>query len=228
MQVPASMCNRHGLIAGATGTGKTKTLQLMAEQLSAIGVPGVRRRHQGRPLRPAASRARPNDRVTDARHRARRRVDAGGHPGDVPLARRPRARRARARHGVVVRPAAPRQGARRQRHADVVARRWCSDYADKAGLALLDLADLRAVLQYLTSDDGKAELKGIGGLSSATAGVLLRKIVELEQQGAEAFFGEPELDTADLLRTTPRRQGRHQLPRAAPRCRTSPSCSRRS
>ena len=82
------------------------------------------------------------------------------------------------------------------------------DYADKAGLALLDLDDLRAVLQYLTSDDGKAELQGIGGLSSATAGVLLRKIVELDQQGAEAFFGEPELDTADLLRTTRRRQGR--------------------
>ena len=47
VQVPASMCNRHGLIAGATGTGKTKTLQLMAEQLSAMGVAGVRRRHQG-------------------------------------------------------------------------------------------------------------------------------------------------------------------------------------
>ena len=77
------------------------------------------------------------------------------------------------------------------------------DYADKAGSALLDLADLRAVLQYLTSDDGKAELQGIGGLSSATAGVLLRKIVELEQQGAEAFFGEPELDIADLMQTTP-------------------------
>ena len=76
------------------------------------------------------------------------------------------------------------------------------DYADRAGLALVDLDDLRAVLQFLTGADGKAELQGIGGLSSATAGVLLRKIVELDQQGAEAFFGEPELDTAELMRTT--------------------------
>src|SRR6185503_19424816 len=76
------------------------------------------------------------------------------------------------------------------------------DFADKAGLPLVDLDDLRAVLQYLTGDDGKAELKAIGGISAATAGVLLRKIIELDQQGAEAFFGEPELETADLMRTT--------------------------
>ena len=76
------------------------------------------------------------------------------------------------------------------------------DYADRAGLALVDLDDLRAVLQFLTGAEGKAELQGIGGLSSATVGVLLRKIVELDQQGAEAFFGEPELDTAELMRTT--------------------------
>jgi len=76
------------------------------------------------------------------------------------------------------------------------------DYADNAGLALVDLDDLRAVLQFLTSAEGKAELQGIGGLSSATAGVLLRKIIELDQQGAESFFGEPELDTAELMRTT--------------------------
>src|SRR4029079_3806941 len=74
------------------------------------------------------------------------------------------------------------------------------DFADKAGLALLDLADLRAVLQYLTRESGKAAPPALGGLSSPTAGGLLRKIVELEHQGAEAFFGEPELDTAALLR----------------------------
>src|SRR5205085_11933306 len=80
-------------------------------------------------------------------------------------------------------------------------------YADDSGLALLDLDDLREVLKFLTSDEGKAELEGIGGLSTATAGVLLRKIVELEDQGAEAFFGEPEFDVADLLRTTADGQG---------------------
>jgi hypothetical protein len=80
-------------------------------------------------------------------------------------------------------------------------------YADDHELALLDLVDLRAVLTFLNGDEGKDELKQIGGLSSATAGVLLRKIVELEDQGAEAFFGEPQLDVADLLRTTPEGQG---------------------
>ena len=74
-------------------------------------------------------------------------------------------------------------------------------YADKAGLTMLDLKDLRAVIQYLTSDEGKDDLKELGGLSAATAGVILRSLIGFADQGAEAFFGEPEFDTADLLRT---------------------------
>jgi DNA helicase HerA-like ATPase len=75
-------------------------------------------------------------------------------------------------------------------------------YADKAGLPLLDLKDLRAVLTHLTSDEGKAELKNIGGLSASTVGVILRTLINFADQGAEAFFGEPEFDIADLLRVT--------------------------
>ena len=75
-------------------------------------------------------------------------------------------------------------------------------YADRAGLPLLDLADLRAVVQYLTSDEGKADLKELGGLSRATAGVILRELIGFSDQGADAFFGEPEFDTSDLLRLT--------------------------
>ena len=74
-------------------------------------------------------------------------------------------------------------------------------YADGAGLPLLDLADLRAVVGFLVSDEGKADLKGLGRLSSATAGVILRELIVFEDQGADAFFGEPEFDTRDLLRT---------------------------
>ena len=74
-------------------------------------------------------------------------------------------------------------------------------YADKAGLPLLDLKDLRAVIAYLVSDAGKAELDGLGGLSKATAGVILRELVAFQDQGAEVFFGEPEFDTRELLRT---------------------------
>ena len=80
-------------------------------------------------------------------------------------------------------------------------------YADKAGLPLLDLADLRAVVGHLTSTEGKADLKELGGLSSATAGVILRELIAFEDQGADAFFGEPEFETADLLRTAPDGRG---------------------
>jgi DNA helicase HerA-like ATPase len=73
-------------------------------------------------------------------------------------------------------------------------------WAEGAGMALLDLEDLRAVLQYLTSDDGKAELDGLGGLSKATVGVILRELVAFASAGADVFFGEPEIDTAEFLR----------------------------
>ena len=73
-------------------------------------------------------------------------------------------------------------------------------YADEKGLPLLDLSDLRALLTFLDSDDGKAELEGIGGLASATVGVLLRGLVGLEDGGGNELFGEPQLDVTDLLR----------------------------
>ena len=205
VQLPAAMCNRHGLIAGATGTGKTKTLQLMAEQLSAMGVPVFAADIKGDLSglsRPGASDTRTTARATELG------VEwvAGGHPvtflslgGLGP--------------GVPVRATVSSFGP--QLLAKVLGSNDTQasslslvfHYADTAGLALLDLADLRAVLQFLTSDEGKAELKGIGGVSSATAGVLLRDISELEQQGGDVFFGEPELNTADLMRTTSEGQG---------------------
>ena len=63
-------------------------------------------------------------------------------------------------------------------------------YADLKGLPLLDLSDLRAVVSWLTSDEGKADLKELGGLSAATAGVILRELIGFQDQGADAFFGE--------------------------------------
>ena len=74
-------------------------------------------------------------------------------------------------------------------------------YADDAGLALLDLADLVALIKFLASEDGKAVQDEYGGMSTQTLNVLLRKAMELEGQGAEVFFGEPEFDINDLLRT---------------------------
>jgi DNA helicase HerA-like ATPase len=80
-------------------------------------------------------------------------------------------------------------------------------YCDDNDLPLLDLADLATTLKFLSSDEGKPILEEYGGMSKASVGVLLRAIVVLEQEGADAFFGEPEFDVADLLRTTPEGQG---------------------
>jgi DNA helicase HerA-like ATPase len=75
-------------------------------------------------------------------------------------------------------------------------------YADKAGLPLVDLKDLRAVIQHLVSDEGKKDLENLGGLAKQTAGVILRELVNFSAAGGEEFFGEPEFDVHDLLRTS--------------------------
>jgi len=80
-------------------------------------------------------------------------------------------------------------------------------YADDQKLPLVDLSDLRATLNYLNGDEGKAAMAEYGGIATATAGVMIRKIVELEQQGADAFFGDPEFDIDDLLRAAPDGRG---------------------
>src|SRR5689334_24152880 len=201
VRIPLGMLNRHGLVAGATGTGKTKTLQLLAEQLSAQGVPVFAADVKG-DLSGVSAPGEANDKVTARAKELGVDWSPSGHPvtflslgGIGP--------------GVPIRATVSSFGPAllaKVRGANETQTSWLAlvfHYADGAGLPLLDLSDLRAVLQYLTSDDGKAELKGIGGLSSATAGVLLRSIVELESQGASAFFGEPELEVSDLLRTTP-------------------------
>jgi uncharacterized protein len=205
VQVPAAMCNRHGLIAGATGTGKTKTLQLMAEQLSAMGVPVFAADMKG----DLSGLSRPGEASEGVTKRATGLgiewnpngfpvtfLSLGGLGPGVPV------RATISEFGPQLLAKVMDANETQASSLSLVFR-----YADQNGLALLDLADLREVLKFLDSDEGKEELKDIGGLSSATAGVLLRKIIELEDQGGEAFFGEPELEVADLLRTTPEGQG---------------------
>jgi DNA helicase HerA-like ATPase len=203
--VPLSMMNRHGLVAGATGTGKTKTLQALAEQLSAAGtsvfVADVKGDLSGLAAPGAAGGA------------AEKRMAALGKPftpsgfpveflalgGIGP--------------GVPVRATLSDFGP--QLLAKVLDANETQEqslelvfhYADEKGLPLLDLSDLRALLTFLDSDAGKAELDGIGGLSGATVGVLLRGLVGLEDRGGNELFGEPQLDVHDLLRTAPDGRG---------------------
>ncbi len=205
VQVPAAMCNRHGLIAGATGTGKTKTLQLMAEQLSAMGVPVFAADIKG----DLSGLFRPGE-ASDGVTRRAGQLGIEWNPNGFPVTFLSLGGLG---PGVPVRSTITEFGPQLLAKVMDANETQASSlslvfrYADDNDLALLDLADLREVLRFLDSDEGKDELKAIGGLSSATAGVLLRKIVELEDQGGEAFFGEPELEVADLLRTTPEGQG---------------------
>jgi DNA helicase HerA-like ATPase len=205
VRVPLSMMNRHGLIAGATGTGKTKTLQLLAEQLSAQGVPVVLADVKG-DLSGIARPGQPGDRVSK---RAADTADdwtptgfpveylaLGGLGTGVPL------RATITSFGPLLLSKVMDLNATQTSSLGLV-----FHYADSAGLPLLDLKDLRAVISWLTSDEGKADLATLGGLSRATAGVILRELVTLEDGGGDVFFGEPEWDTTDLLRTAPDGRG---------------------
>ncbi len=198
VQIPAAMCNRHGLIAGATGTGKTVSLQVMAEQLSSIGVPVFAADMKG-DLSGLSAPATPNDRLT-------------GRATELGISWTPTACPVTFLSLGGVGPGVPVRAPVTAFGPELLAKVLGSNetqrsslalvfrYADEHGLPLLDLTDLRDLLHYLTGDEGKADLKAIGGVSSATAGVLLRSISELEGQGGDAFFGEPEFAVTDLLR----------------------------
>ncbi|MGI3779909.1 MAG: helicase HerA-like domain-containing protein [Janthinobacterium lividum] len=200
IRVPLSMLNRHGLVSGATGTGKTKTLQLMAEQISAAGVPVFAADIKG-DLSGIASPGQSSDKLLartaklgqDWQPRAcpTEFFSLGGQGIGVPL------RATMTSFGPTLLSKVLGLNDVQESSLGLV-----FHYADAAGLPLLDLKDLRAVFTHLTSDEGKDELKNIGGLSAATVGVILRSLITFSDQGADAFFGEPEFDTHDLLRVT--------------------------
>jgi len=197
VRIPLAMMNRHGLIAGSTGTGKTRTLQLLAEGLSANGVPVFLADVKG----DLAGMVKPG--VENEKIKARM--------GSVGRTFTPQAFPVEffsltGKHGAQIRATVSSFGPlllakvldltdTQQSVLSMVFK-----YCDDRRLPLLDFADLKEVLNYL-ADAGKSELKDYGGMSPATVGVLVRKMVELEQQGAQNFFGEPELDIHDLMRT---------------------------
>ncbi len=198
VRIPLATLNRHGLVAGATGTGKTKTLQLIAEQLSSAGVPVVVADVKG-DLSGLSAAGETADAL------AARAVDTGDddwNPTGFPVRFYSLGTEG---VGIPVRATVTAFGpillskvlelnATQESTMGLI-----FHWADKNGLALLDLKDLRQTIAHLTSDEGKTELQGIGGVSKATAGVILRAIVNLEAAGGDTFFGEPELETEDLL-----------------------------
>ncbi|GAA3701249.1 DUF853 family protein [Nonomuraea antimicrobica] len=198
IRIPLGMLNRHGLVAGATGTGKTKTLQLMAEQLAAQGVPVFLADVKG-DLSGLASPGTPAQRVSQRAAEVGQTwqplacpvefLSLGGLGSGIPI------RATMTAFGPTL--LAKVLGLNETQESSLGLIFY---FADKNGLPLLDLKDLIAVIRYLTATP--EALSGIGGLSAATAGVILRTLTNFEAQGAEAFFGEPEFDVRDLLRVT--------------------------
>jgi len=204
-KIPLKTMNRHGLIAGATGTGKTRTLQLIAEQLSAAGIAVFAADVKG----DVSGISTPGETGGPAEKRATdlgiaftptgfpvEYLSLGGIGPGVPVR-------------ATVSDFGPRLLAKvldsnetQEQSLELV-----FHYADTKGLPLLDLADLRALLTFLDSDDGKTELEGIGGLASQTVGVLLRALIGLEDGGGNELFGEPQFDVNELLRTAPDGRG---------------------
>ncbi|MEV8624815.1 helicase HerA-like domain-containing protein [Streptomyces sp. NBC_01268] len=199
IRIPLPMLNRHGLVAGATGTGKTKTLQLIAEQLSANGVPVFLADIKG-DVSGVAAPGVDGEKVRERAAQVGQEWTATGFPCEfyglggtgpgIPV------RATVTSFGPVLLSKVLQLNQTQEQSLGLI-----FHYADAKGLELVDLKDLRAVVAFLVSDVGKAELKGIGGLSTATAGVILRTITAFEQQGAGGFFGEPEFDTGEFLRT---------------------------
>jgi DNA helicase HerA-like ATPase len=205
VQIALSRINRHGLVAGATGTGKTKTLQILAGQLSALGVPVFAVDVKGDVSGIGAPGDPADPKVTARSESIGWDYKAAGHPIEILSLS--------GKTGAHVRASISSFGPlllgkvldlnETQTSILSLVFRYCDDQH----LPLLDLPDLRTTLKFLASDDGKPVLEDLGGMSPASLGVILRSIVTLEEEGADIFFGEPEFDVHDLLRTTPDGRG---------------------
>ncbi|MCA4134992.1 helicase HerA-like domain-containing protein [Arthrobacter sp. M4] len=205
VRLPLSMMNRHGLVAGATGTGKTVTLHMIAEQLSSAGVPVFLADIKG-DLSGLATAATAGEKLLARTESLGQQWQAknfpveflclGGDGNGIPI------RATITSFGPILLSRILELNETQESSLQLI-----FHFADKNDLELVDLKDLRAVIQFLISDEGKSQLTELGGLSKATAGVILRELVTLEAQGMEKFFGEPEFDTAELLRTAPDGRG---------------------
>ncbi|HEX7248162.1 MAG TPA: helicase HerA-like domain-containing protein, partial [Actinomycetota bacterium] len=200
VRFPLSMVNRHGLVAGATGTGKTKTLQILAGQLSDAGVPVFVSDVKGDLTgisQPGDATAAP---IVERSQQLAITYEPRAHP--VELLSLSGALGAQVRATVSSFGPILLGKVLDLNKTQVSVLTLVFAYCDDERLPLLDLADLRTTLKFLASDEGESALEEYGGFSKATIGVLLRSIVELEAAGAEAFFGEPEFDVHDLMRTS--------------------------
>jgi uncharacterized protein len=197
VRLPFKTMNRHGLIAGATGTGKTKTLQVLAEALSDASVPVMLMDIKG-DLSGIAAAGAVNDKITDRYQKAGVEFKPAGYPVELMSLSNEKGVRMRAtvsEFGPILLSKILGLNDTQEGVVSLIFK-----YCDDNKMALLDLKDFTKTLQYI-SNEGKAEIeKEYGKISTSSTGTILRKVIELQQQGADVFFGEPSFDVDDLMR----------------------------
>jgi DNA helicase HerA-like ATPase len=195
--LPLKTMNRHGLIAGATGTGKTKTLQLISECLSEASVPVVLMDIKG-DLSGIAAAGVANDKIAERCQKLSVEYKPTGFPCELLTLSSEKGVRLRATVSEFGPVLLSKILGLNDTQGGFVA--MIFKYCDDNQLPLLDLKDFIKVLQYV-SDEGKAELEKIyGKISTTSTGTILRKVIELQQQGADLFFGEKSFEVDDLMR----------------------------
>ncbi|WP_178987656.1 helicase HerA-like domain-containing protein [Winogradskyella schleiferi] len=197
VNVPLKTMNRHGLIAGATGTGKTKTLQVLAENLSEKGVPVLLMDIKGDLS--GLAKPSPGHPKIDERHE---KIGLPFEPKAFPVEVMTLSEQDGVRLRATISEFGPVLISRildvTETQAGIIS--VIFKYCDDNKLPLLDLKDFKKILQYATNE-GKAEFEeSYGRISTASTGAILRKLIEIEQQGGDLFFGETSFDTQDLLR----------------------------
>ena len=195
--IPMKTMNRHGLIAGATGTGKTKTLQMLAEGLSDASVPVLLMDIKG-DLSGIAAAGTVNDKITDRCQKLNIEYKPTAYPVDLLTLSSQKGARLRATVSEFGPVLLSKILGLNDTQGGFVA--MIFKYCDDKKLPLLDLKDFIKVLQFV-SDEGKADMeKEYGKISTTSTGTILRKVIELQQQGADVFFGEKSFEVDDLMR----------------------------
>lgn len=197
IKIPLKTLNRHGLIAGATGTGKTKTIQVLSEQLSSFGIPVLMMDIKG-DFSGIAKEGEEKSFITERHAKINIPYTVNSFPVELMSLSEQNGVRLRA----TVSEFGPVLFSRildlndTQSGVISVIFKFCDDNK----MPLLDLKDIKKVINYIT-EEGKEEIEeSYGKISTSTTGTILRKIIELEQQGADLFFGEMSFDINDLLR----------------------------
>ncbi|WP_421801646.1 helicase HerA-like domain-containing protein [Flagellimonas sp.] len=197
IKIPLKTMNRHGLIAGATGTGKTKTLQVLAENLSDKGIPVLLMDLKG-DLSGIAQPSPGHPKIDERQEKIGLSFEAKGFPVEIMSLSEQDGVRLRAtvsEFGPVLLSRILDLSVTQEGIVAVVFK-----YCDDNKLPLLDLNDFKKVLQYATGEGKEEFQKEYGRISTSSTGTILRKIIELEQQGADLFFGEKSFDVDDLVR----------------------------